>query len=155
MKKVVLPSLCLKSFGRGEYSPKYDLSMSLSIFWTRWKPSRFNSNTRRTCLFVILETSIYCKSFAAWGWGSASATLMKPYRFLFTSHLRKLSETRIGIISSSRERSEFYGENEESFRLWRGRAENVSARIRFCLCGDTKDEEIGFKEMNRCMMPRE
>ena len=129
--------------------------MSLSIFCTASKHSLFRFNFRRTCLFMILATLIYCRSSAARGWGSISATWMNPRNFLLVSHCRRLSETRISMFSSSTEESKFFGGGKESFRLWRGRAENFSSCIRFCLCGETDVAEIGFKEITRCMMPRE
>ena len=59
------------------------------------------------------------------------------------------------MLSSSINESSFCGGGEESFRLWRGRAENFSPRIRFYLCGEKDVAEIGFRELTRCMMPRE
>ena len=42
--------------------------------------------------------------------------------------------------------------SEEVFRLWLGRTTNRSTWIRFGLCGEIEDEEIGFKEITLCMV---
>ena len=140
-----------KALAEGEYSPKYDRSVSLSIFWTTSKPSLFSYKVRCTCLFVIFEMSICCRSSAAFGWGSASAIQMYPCRFLLTSHCRRLSEIGISMISSSAG-STRCDTSEEVFRLWLGRIANRSARILFWLCGEREDDEIDFKEITLCMM---
>ena len=42
--------------------------------------------------------------------------------------------------------------SEDVFRLGLGRIAKHSALIRFWLCGEIEDEEIGFKEITLCMM---
>ena len=150
-KNLSWPPSVWKALVEGEYSLKYDRSVSLSIFWIASKPSLFNFRVRHTCLFVIFYMSICCRTSTALGCGSASTILMYPCKFLLTSHCRRLSEIGIGMISSS-VGSKRGDTSEEVFRLWLGRTANRSALIRFWLYGETEDEEIGFKEITLCMM---
>ena len=45
--------------------------------------------------------------------------------------------------------------NDVDQGLWLWGVENLCARRRFCFYDDREDERIGFKEITRCMMPRE
>ena len=129
MKKLVLTPSVWKALAEGEYSPKYDHSVS-SIFWTAAKPSLSNFKVLRTCLFVIFEISNCCKSSTAFVWGSTSAIRMYSCGFLLMSQCRRLSEIGTGMILSS-VGSKRCDTSEEVFRLWLDRIANRLAWIGF------------------------
>ena len=155
MKKFIPTSFCLICFGGGEYSPKYDLTPSFVTFLTTSNPSLLISNVARNFLLVILETSISSIRASTWGCGFASTTFRNPCKLLRTSQLHKSSDTRIGMLCSSINRSSLYGGGEKRCMLWRRRTENFWARIRFSFCGELVVTEICFREISLCMMPRE
>ena len=77
---------------------------------------------------------------------------MYPYKFLVSNHWHKLSEIAIDMISSSMD-VKLGDAGEDVCRLGFSKIAKRSARMRFWLCGEIEDEEIGFKEITLCMVP--